>query len=184
MLRLPPCERGTCFVRVLAGSPAYKCFCQRRKPWRKAGFIPAAQVKLIGVPGQSAGLAGGNPKGGGRPPLCRRGGGVHRGGTPSKGSLPCACFWLLFARAKSDPGLGRGGPGDCEQNRSDSGEKCCVPTRPAIRESQPIGAMRQHRRIKKRGTGAKPPKTRRRRGCCLSFSISHFPAWVSQYRQR
>ena len=64
------------------------------------------------------------------------------------------------------------------------GKKCCLPSRPAIRESQRIGAMRQHRRIKKRGTGAKPPKTRRRRGCCLSFSISHFPAWVSQYRQR
>ena len=110
MLRLPPCERGTCFVRVLAGSPAYKCFCQRRKPWRKAGFIPAAQVKLIGVPGQSAGLAGGNPKGGGRPLLCRRGGGVHRGGTPSKGSRPYACFWLLFARAKSNSGCGAESP--------------------------------------------------------------------------
>src|SRR5699024_4120239 len=32
---------------------------------------------------------------GGEPPLCRRGGGVHRGGTPSKGSRPYACFWLL-----------------------------------------------------------------------------------------
>ena len=51
---------------------------------------------------------------GGEPPLCRRGGGVHRGGTPSKGSLPYACFWLLFAQAKSNPGLGRGGPGAIE----------------------------------------------------------------------
>ena len=30
---------------------------------------------------------------GGKPPLCRRGGGIHKGGTPSKGSLPCAPFW-------------------------------------------------------------------------------------------
>src|SRR5699024_555529 len=43
---------------------------------------------------------------GGEPPLCRRGGGVHRGGTPSKGSRPYACFWLLFARAKSNSGSG------------------------------------------------------------------------------
>ena len=53
--------------------------------------------------------AGGNPKGA-LPPLCRRGGGVHRGGTPSKGSLPYAVFWLLFVRTKSNPGYGAGGP--------------------------------------------------------------------------
>src|SRR5699024_4256768 len=59
----------------------------------------------------------GFPKGGGRPPLCRRGGGIHKGGTPSKGSLPYAAlsaqdgYWLLFVRTKSNPGLGRGGPG-------------------------------------------------------------------------
>src|SRR5699024_3682287 len=87
-----------------------KRFRQRRKPWRKAEFISAAQVKSIGVPGQSAGLAGGNPKGGVHPPLCRRGGGVHRGGTPSKGSRPYECFWLLFARAKSNSGCGAKSP--------------------------------------------------------------------------
>ena len=48
---------------------------------------------------------GGNPKGA-LPPLCRRGGGVHRGGTPSKGSLPYACFCLLFSRGKSRSGAG------------------------------------------------------------------------------
>ena len=47
---------------------------------------------------------------GGKPPLCRRGGGVHRGGTPSKGSRPYACFWLLFARAKSNSGCGDKSP--------------------------------------------------------------------------
>ena len=52
----------------------------------------------------------GIPKGDRRPPLCRRGGGVHRGGTPSKGSRPYACFWLLFARAKSDSGYGAESP--------------------------------------------------------------------------
>ena len=56
------------------------------------------------------GVLRGIPKGDRRPPLCRRGGGVHRGGTPSKGSLPYACFWLLFARAKSNPGYGGGAP--------------------------------------------------------------------------
>ena len=50
----------------------------------------------------------GYPKGGMRPPLCRRGGGIHKGGTPSKGSLPCAAFWSLFVRTKSDPGCGAG----------------------------------------------------------------------------
>ena len=53
--------------------------------------------------------AGGNPKGA-LPPLCRRGGGVHRGGTPSKGSLPYAAFWLLFVRTKSNSGCGAEGP--------------------------------------------------------------------------
>ena len=66
-------------------------------------------MKFVGVPGQSAGLAGGESKGG-EPPLCRRGGGVHRGGTPSKGSLPYAPFWVLFRRGKSTPGYGAGGP--------------------------------------------------------------------------
>ena len=47
---------------------------------------------------------------GGEPPLCRRGGGVHRGGTPSKGSRPYAAFWLLFVRTKSNPGRGGGTP--------------------------------------------------------------------------
>ena len=48
---------------------------------------------------------------GGRSPLIgRRGGGVHRGGTPSKGSLPYAPFWVLFRRGKSTPGCGAGSP--------------------------------------------------------------------------
>ena len=47
---------------------------------------------------------------GGEPPLCRRGGGVHRGGTPSKGSRPYAAFWLLFVRTKSNSGCGAEGP--------------------------------------------------------------------------
>ena len=47
---------------------------------------------------------------GGEPPLCRRGGGVHRGGTPSKGSRPYAPFCLLFRRGKSRPGPGGGAP--------------------------------------------------------------------------
>ena len=51
----------------------------------------------------------GIPKGA-LPPLCRRGGGVHRGGTPSKGSLPYAVFWLLFVRTKSNSGSGAEGP--------------------------------------------------------------------------
>ena len=126
----------------------------------------------------------GIPKGDRRPPLCRRGGGVHRGGTPSKGSRPYACFWLLFARAKSDPGLGRGGPGDCEQNRSDSGEEMLPSLPPG---GTRISAHRCHapaQAHQKKGYGGKAPEKRRRRGCCLSFSISHFPAWVSQYRQR
>ena len=64
-----------------------------------------------------------------RPPLCRRGGEVHRGGTPSKGSLPYACFWLLFARAKSNSGSGAESPARFRK------ETCFFPSRPAIRES-------------------------------------------------
>ena len=102
--------KGAYFVRTLAGSPAYKRFRLWRKPWRKGEFTSPAQVRSIGVPGQSAGLTGGIPKGA-LPPLCRRGGGVHRGGTPSKGSLSYAPFCLLFRRGKSRPGVwGRGGP--------------------------------------------------------------------------
>ena len=58
----------------------------------------------------------GIPKGGLRPPLCRRGGGIHKGGTPSKGSLPYAPlsaqdgYCLLFRRGKSTPGSGGGAP--------------------------------------------------------------------------
>src|SRR5699024_8342023 len=57
------------------------------------------------------GPAGGFQRGADAPPLCRRGGGVHRGGTPSKGSRPYACFWLLFARAKSNSRYGAESPG-------------------------------------------------------------------------
>ena len=56
------------------------------------------------------GVLRGIPKGDRRPPLCRCGGGVHRGGTPSKGSRPYAPFCLLFRRGKSRPGPGGGAP--------------------------------------------------------------------------
>ena len=58
--------------------------------------------------GQGSSYAGESK--GGEPPLCRRGGGVHRGGTPSKGSRPYAAFWLLFVRTKSNSGCGAEGP--------------------------------------------------------------------------
>ena len=73
----------------------------------------------------------GFPKGGLRPPLCRRGGGVHRGGTPSKGSRPYACFCLLFSREKSRSGSG--------------GE---TPETPGVRGRRPR---------KGQGVGLKPP---------------------------
>ena len=79
----------------------------------EAWFLYRNHGSIQRITGQVEVLRG-NPKGGGRPLLCRRGGGVHRGGTPSKGSHPYACFWLLFARAKSDPGPGREGPGGTE----------------------------------------------------------------------
>ena len=45
----------------------------------------------------------GYPKGGGRPPLCRRGRGGHGGETPSKGFLlPCG-FSVHFWASKSEP---------------------------------------------------------------------------------
>ena len=78
----------------------------------------------------------GYPKGGRCPPLCRRGGGVHRGGTPSKGSRPYACFWLLFARAKSNSGCGAESPIRFRK------ETCFFPAHPAMGESKPIGQMR------------------------------------------
>ena len=53
-------------------------------------------------------LCGGFQRGACAPPLRRRGGGIHKGGTPSKGSLPYAPFWLLFRRRKSNPGCGAG----------------------------------------------------------------------------
>ena len=72
--------------------------------------------------------AGGIPKG--ASPLCVVvGGGVHRGGTPSKGSRPYAPFWVLFRRGKSTPGFGGGAPARFRK------ETCFIPTRPAARES-------------------------------------------------
>ena len=54
---------------------------------------------------------------GGRSPLIgRRGGGVHRGGTPSKGSLPYACVLLpTFPRGKSRSGCGAKPPWNFNQ---------------------------------------------------------------------
>ena len=122
----------------------------------------------------------GYPKGGLRPPLCRRGGGIHKGGTPSKGSLPCAAFWSLFVRTKSDPGCGAGeAPRKRTRGRSPRKppnrmaairkKRCFSPTRPATRESEPIGALHWHRPIKKdRGPpDGGPPKNH-----AMSFSIS------------
>ena len=54
----------------------------------------------------------------------------HRKGFSSR-----ACFWLLFARAKSNPGYGAGGPESHRITQYLFGEKCFSPTRPAIRES-------------------------------------------------
>ena len=135
MLRLPPCERGTCFVGVLAGSPAYKRFRLRRKPWRKVGFIPAAQVKSLGVPGQSAGLTGGIPKG--ACPLCVVAEEGVTGEKPHrKGFSLRAPFCLLFRRGKSRPGCGGGTP---ISHRMAwylfVRKRCFSPTRPATGES-------------------------------------------------
>ena len=59
---------------------------------------------------------------------------------------PYAVFWLLFVRTKSNPGYGAGGPESHRITQYLFGEKCFSPTRPAIRESQRIGAIRWHRR--------------------------------------
>ena len=43
--------------------------------------------------------------------------------SPMKQSIPkplvLACFWLLFARAKSNPGVGRGGPQKLKKEKFD-----------------------------------------------------------------
>ena len=93
-----------------------------------------------------------------RPPLCRRGGGIHKGGTPSKGSLPCAVFWSLLSAQKVTRGMGPGRPhtpgvrGRSPRKLSNrmavTGEETCFsPTRPAMGESMRIGALRWHRAI-------------------------------------
>ena len=101
----------------------------------------------------------GNPKGDRRPPLCRRGGGVHRGGTPSKGSRPYACFCLLFSREKSRPGSGPGNPREVvEQNRSYPVKKnVSLPPAPRYANQPCIGRMRRHRTIKKDGGRGRSP---------------------------
>ena len=77
-----------------------------------------------------------------------------RGGTGEKphrkGFSSRAPFCLLFRRGKSRPGSGGGAP---EKLRK---ETCFSPTRPAIRESQRIGAIRWHRRSET-GVGPKAP---------------------------
>src|SRR5699024_9358141 len=140
-----------------AGSPAYKRFRQRRKPWRKAEFISAAQVKSIGVPGQSAGLAGGIPKG--ASPLCVVVGGGFLRGRGSRNTLPLKRVFVYFLHEQQVTRVRAGKAREPSNRMAITGEeKCFSPTRPAIGESQRIGAMRWHRAIKARGTGAEPPK--------------------------
>ena len=107
--------------------------------------------------------AGGNPKGA-LPPLCRRGGGVHRGGTPSKGSLPYACFCLLFPRGKSRSGYGGETPGGRQIEWQQFGKRN-VSLPPARRwanlgPSVPFAGTGEA----KWGTGPEAPKKRRLRG--------------------
>ena len=90
---------------------------------------------------------------GGRSPLFgRRGGGIHKGGTSSKGSLPYAVFWSLFVRTKSDPGCGA-----WEAPKGFGKKHISFP--PARRwANQPcIGQMCRHRRSENGGAGAPPP---------------------------
>ena len=95
---------------------------------------------------------------GGKPPLCRRGGGVHRGGTPSKGSRPYACFCLLFPRGKSRSGSGGETP---ERLRAESqpfgGRNVSSPPAPRYANHPCIGRMRRHRTIKKDGGRGRSP---------------------------
>ena len=114
--------KGEMFLLVLVETGFFRC---------SIGSIRRSSGQVSSYAGESKG---------GSPPLCRCGGGVHRGGTPSKGSLPYAAFWLLFVRTKSNPGFGGGAPARFQE------ETCFIPTRPAIRESQRIGAIRWHRR--------------------------------------
>ena len=106
----------------------------------------------------------GIPKGDRRPPLCRRGGGVHRGGTPSKGSLPYACFCLLFPRGKSRSGYGGETPGGRQIEWQQFGKRN-VSLPPARRwanlgPSVPFAGTGEA----KWGTGPEAPKKRRLRG--------------------
>ena len=105
----------------------------------------------------------GIPKGA-LPPLCRRGGGVHRGGTPSKGSRPYACFCLLFPRGKSRSGSGGETPGSRQIEWQQFGKRnvSLSPT-PRYANQPCIGQMRWHRGIKAEVC----------RASCST--ISHFP---------
>ena len=95
---------------------------------------------------------------GGKPPLCRRGGGVHRGGTPSKGSRPYAPFCLLFRRGKSRPGSGPGRPGSCRIEWQYPVKKnVSLPPAPRYANHPCIGRMRRHRTIKKDGARGRSP---------------------------
>ena len=76
----------------------------------------------------------------GRAPFVSSRGGFT-GGDPIESFSLRACFWLLFARAKSNPGYGGEAP---EKFRK---EICFSPTRPAIRESalhQPDAPAQKH----------------------------------------
>src|SRR5699024_6653190 len=75
----------------------------------EAWFLYRNHGSIQRITGQVEVLRG-NPKGRGRTVLCRGGGGVHRGATPSNGSHPYAVFLLLFVRTKSIPGYGGGAP--------------------------------------------------------------------------
>ena len=104
------------------------------------------QVSLFDGGSASQGLAGlgENPKRGPQPPHWSLRGVVLRRGTQSKVSPSYACFWLLFSREKSNSGCGAESP---IRSRK---ETCFFPTRPAMGESEPIGANRWHRRSENR----------------------------------
>ena len=102
---------------------------------------------------------GGIPKG--ASPLCVVVGvGYIRGGTPSKGVPPLCALLGTFPAREKYPGVRGRRPRKSSNRMEPIREKNVIsPTRPAARESKRIGALRWHRRIKKWGPGAEPPKS-------------------------
>ena len=138
MLRLTPCERERCFYWCLA---------------KHSSCDAPAGVSIVGQYIEK--FCGGFQRGTGVP-LCVVAGGGFLRGRGSRNTLPLKrAFGYFSHERKVTRGPGAEPPQRLRAESQRLGGEMFLP-RPAARESEPIGAMRRHRRIKNGVRGRSP----------------------------